>query len=304
MRYGIIDLGSNSMRLLLADYENGCLYNREKIINTTRLGKGIDQSGNISNESMEINLKSLEEFNSICKEKSCDKIYCMGTAALRNAKNSSIFVKKAKERIGLDIQIIDGEKEALLGFLGVICGISELDSQILVVDIGGGSTEFIIGDSKGIQYKKSLNIGALSLSDKFIKSYPTDASTIESIEKEIKNKIFIVIDEIKKIGNLRLIGIGGTITSISAIEQELGVYSMDKIHMSKIRSSQIANQINKIKKMSIEEIRQLKGLQKKRAEIILCGEMILYEIIKSLCIEEILVSEYDNLEGYIKNMDL
>lgn len=303
MKYGIIDIGTNSMRLLLTNYEEGQFKNRKKIINTTRLGKGLDQSGNISKESIQRNISALEEFKKICTEEKCQEIFCMGTEALRKAKNSDVFVEKARTELGLDVEIINGEKEAQLGYLGVMGGLPKQDSNILVIDIGGGSTEFIIGDDKAIKFKKSLDIGALVLSDRYIREYPVDDSTLEAIDNELEDKLENIISDLVEYGELSVVGIGGTITSVSAIQQELEQYSMDKIHMSKINRNNLISQIDKIKGMDLEEIRLLKGLQKKRAEIILCGELILEKIITKLDKFELLVSEYDNLEGYIKYIE-
>ena len=108
MKIGTIDIGTNSMRLLIADYIDGNLVNRKKYVNTTRIGQGVDEQGYIREDAIERNIKALEEFSSICKEEGCKKVYCMGTSALRDSKNKDIFVNLAKENAGIDVDIIDG----------------------------------------------------------------------------------------------------------------------------------------------------------------------------------------------------
>ena len=220
------------------------------------------------------------EFSNICKAESCEKVYCMGTSALRDSKNKDVFVKLAKDKAGIDVDIISGEKESNLGFMGVLEGIENAE-DILVIDIGGGSTEFIIGD-------------------------PINDNEFESMSNFIYEEVKNTLEYIKNNKVKKLVGIGGTITSLSAMNQELEVYSMEKIHNSKINLSEIELILQNLKRMTLNDKKSLKGLQPKRADIITAGVEILHTIMKNLEIKEITVSEYDNLEGLmcqnIKNM--
>lgn len=300
MKYAVIDIGTNSMRLLLADFEEGQFVCRKKVINTTRMGTGIDERGRISEESIERNVIALAEFKNLAIEYGCSSIRCIGTAALRNASNRDEFVKIALENTGVNVEIISGEEEALLGYKGVMGGVNLDDRYVLIIDIGGGSTEFIVGNSEEIILRESVGLGALRLTEKFIKNVPESKANLESMVQYIEENISNIIKRIKSLETpLLLIGIGGTITSVSAIQQELETYSMEKIHFSKVSYSELKTQIDRISEMNIEEIRELKGLQTKRAEIILAGELILKSIMKSMDFQEIVVSEFDNLEGYI-----
>ncbi len=303
MRYATIDIGTNSMRLLLAEVVDGEFVSREKIINTTRLGRGIDSSGVISEESIDENITALKKFVEIAEDFKVESIKCIGTAALRNAKNKDIFIDKVNNLIGIEIEIITGDQEALLGYSGVVKGLksSELVNEtLLIIDIGGGSTEFIMGDFDKIFYRKSVDVGALLLTEKFISKMPEDDRELKVQRNFIEENIKDVIEEIKKIGrDFNLIGIGGTITSTSAINQKLEKYSMDKIHNSVVSLDDIIGQFNFIKRKSLDERRLIAGLQPKRAEIILTGEMILISIMTMLEIDNIRISEFDNLEGLI-----
>lgn len=298
MRLSAIDIGTNSMRLLVCDYIDGELFNRKKFVNTTRIGKGVDENGFITEEAMKRNIDALKEFKSISDEKLCEHIYCIGTSALRDSKNSDDFIKRAKVEAGVDVEIISGNEESNLGFLGVIKG-ANAENNTLVIDIGGGSTEFILGNDNGIDFAKSENVGALRMTEKFlttdvIDDYEYDMM-IEFIEKEINGTISIL--KSKDIN--KLVGIGGTITSLSAMNQELEVYSMEKIHNSIVNVNDIENILQKLKKMTLNDKKTLKGLQSKRADIITAGVEILHIIMKKLELSEIMVSEYDNLEGLI-----
>lgn len=303
MKIGTIDIGTNSMRLLTAVYENGKLIDRKKYINTTRIGQGVDDKGYISKEAIDRNIEALKEFKAICDKEGCDYVYCMGTSALRDSKNSSEFIELAKKETSVDVEIITGERESNLGFLGVLEGVEKDDSEeILVIDIGGGSTEFIVGNKEGINFCKSENIGALRLTEKFLKTEVVKDSelkdTIDFINKTIEN----TINTIKSKNIKKLIGIGGTITSVSAINQKLEVYSMEKVHNSKICKKEVDQILQMLKNMTLKDKKNINGLQPKRADIITAGVVILDIIMEKLELDEIIVSEYDNLEGLMCQM--
>ena len=298
MKIGAIDIGTNSMRLLVCDFINDELLNRKKFVNTTRIGKGVDEYGFISQEAIRRNIDALKEFYKLSKSEGCDYIYCIGTSALRDSKNGDDFVRIAKEEIGIDIEIISGEEESNLGFLGVLKGANEND-DILVIDIGGGSTEFILGNMDGIKFSKSENVGALRMTEKFLTTDIVDNYEFDMMSEFIENEIRETLESLKEKHINKLVGIGGTITSLSAINQELEVYSMEKIHNSVVTIDDIENILQNLKKMTLNDKKSLKGLQSKRADIITAGVKILHIIMKKLELREITVSEYDNLEGLI-----
>ena len=296
MKIGTIDIGTNSMRLLIADYNNSKIENRKKYVNTTRIGQGVDKEGYISEEALQRNINALEEFANICKVEECQAIYCMGTSALRDSKNGNIFVDRAKQKTNINVEIISGNEESNLGFMGVLEGL-DTDEQILVIDIGGGSTEFIVGDIEGIKFAKSENVGALRMTEKFLAKDPIDTNEFSSMSKFIYGEIKDTIDYIKSKQIKKIVGIGGTITSLSAMNQELEVYSMEKIHNSEVSIKNIKDILQNLKQMTLNDKKTLKGLQPKRADIITAGVEILNIIMENLEIEKIIVSEYDNLEG-------
>ena len=296
MKIGTIDIGTNSMRLLIANYNNGKIENRKKYVNTTRIGQGVDKEGYISEEALQRNINALEEFANICKVEECQAIYCMGTSALRDSKNGNVFVDRAKQKTNINVEIISGNEESNLGFMGFLEGI-DTDEQILVLDIGGGSTEFIVGDIEGIKFAKSENVGALRMTEKFLAKDPIDTNEFSNMSKFIYREIKDTIDYIKSKQIKKIVGIGGTITSLSAMNQELEVYSMEKIHNSEVSIKNIKDILQNLKQMTLNDKKTLKGLQPKRADIITAGVEILNKIMENLEIEKKIVSEYDNLEG-------
>ena len=307
MRVGTIDIGTNSMRLLIADYKNNKIENREKYINTTRIGQGVDKEGYITEEAMQRNLKALKEFSDKCKEEKCEKVYCMGTSALRDSKNGQDFVNRAKELTNIDVKIICGDEESNLGFMGVLEGTDgNKKDDILVIDIGGGSTEFIIGNEEGIKFCKSENVGALRMTEKFITTDPISDEEFDAMTDFIEETISFTLDSIKHMHISKLVGIGGAITSLSAMNQQLEVYSMEKVHNSVVTKKDLEKILQNLKNMTLNDKKTIKGLQPKRADIITAGVKILHIIMEKLEFETIVISEYDNLEGLLcqkaKNM--
>ena len=299
MKVATVDIGTNSMRLLIADYENNKIFNRKKYVEVTRIGRGVDEKGMISGEAINLNSSVLEKFISLAKSKRCEKIRVIGTSALRDSKNSDEFIKKAYEKTGVNIEIISGEMEANLGFLGIKSILDE-KKYTLTIDIGGGSTEFILGNRDGeLVFSKSENIGVVRLTERFLKlDIPSDIEIIE-MDKYIETVIGDTIDVLKRYDIGKFIGIGGTATSISSMIQKMEIYCSDKIHNSKIYYDELVEIYKNLKKMTLEEKKMIVGLQAKRADVIFTGVCIMKKIMSMLDIEYVTVSEYDNLEGMI-----
>lgn len=298
MRLASIDIGTNSMRLLITDFKD-TFTQREKFVDITRIGCGVDKRGQISEEAMIRNLSALKNFVEKARQSHCEEIFIMGTSALRDSSNKEEFVRRAKKETGLPVRIISGEEEALLGFYGVAADIWE-EGNVLILDIGGGSTEFILGEKKsGILFSKSENIGSVRLTEKFITCDPPASSEIEAMTDFIGQTVEETITLLKTYPIRKLIGIGGTATSVSAMIQQLEPYDSDKVHQSLIFREEIEQLLQKMMSKPLEERMKVKGLQPQRADVILAGMNILCTLMNSLSMHEILISEYDNLEGLI-----
>lgn len=296
MKVAGIDIGTNSMRLLLTDYfkheQSAEFQNREKEVKITRMGKGVNANRMIEPETFSRNIDSFEEFVQKARNKNVEQIFAIGTSALRDAKNGEDFVAAAEKTTGVKINIISGNLEAELGFYGVSQGVKE-NGRILIIDIGGGSTEFVVGSQiEGIVFKKSIDIGAVRMTDKFGED---TVNMSHFIDKEIQ----IINDLIERYAIKLIVGIGGTISTVSAINLCLARYDSDKVHNSLISKQEVECILKSLAMLSLEERRKVVGLQPERADIIVAGVNILLGIMKELGIVSITVSEYDNLEGLI-----
>lgn len=295
-KYGIIDMGTNSVRLMLAKTRNAEITYSEKHLEMTRLGQGVDETQVLSETSMQNTIDAVLEFKQKAREFGVETLKILATSAVRDAKNREAFIKRLKDRTGLIVEVISGDREAELGFIGVLAGL-EHDGDILVVDIGGGSTEFIIGGNNIIHFAVSENVGAVRMTGKHIFSDVVTSSEKESLVKDIDSIIHNTIESVKKYHFSKIVGIGGTITTISAMKQKMTVYDSKKIHNSEITKTDIDEMLRALGMLNNEERKKILGLASKRADIIYAGITIMERILKDLGKEKIIVSDYDNLEG-------
>jgi len=294
-----IDIGTNSMRLLLATILDGQIVYRHKEINTTRIGKAVDENRHISEEGIRINIEAFSAFVKQARDWGAEEIAAIATSAVRDAANGEAFASLALEKTGVEIKIITGEEEAILGYKGVLMGASTTNSKLMVIDIGGGSTELIIGDDREILKAISLNMGAVRMTERVITTDPVNPEEEEELYKEIKAILNKEIVNLKEHKAEMLIGIGGTATTIAAIHQELEPYDPDRVHKYSLSIEEIKGLLISLKSLSLEERRLLKGLHPKRADIIVAGIAIMVTVMEELGFKELGISEYDNLEGML-----
>ena len=280
MKYGVIDIGSNSVRLMIS---NG-VSTQYKILKTTRLAEGLGEDKLLKIVPMERTVKAICELYEIANQERVDKIFIFATAAVRQAKNRQEFLSKIQQSCGLVVDVVSGEKEAELGLLGAL---GNKDGG--VIDIGGASTEIALLKNNKIVYLKSINLGAVSLTD---------------LCGQDRNKAEIIVkDKIKEFGVVDgedFYSIGGTSTTLGAVLQELEVYLPEKVDGFVIKLSDLELLTERVYNLTIEERMKLKGLQPERAKVIANGCLILLEIMRYLKKDTIIVSEKDNLEGYLE----
>lgn len=294
-KIGVIDIGTNSMRLLIASLEKNKMVKTYKEIQTTRIGQGIQEEGRILPEALQRNFKGLKAFKRKAEKEEVERIVVFGTSALREASNAREFINRVERELGLCIKVLKGKQEAEVGFQGAI---QEIQKDALVIDIGGGSTELIVGNAhEGITNRISLDIGALRMTEAYIASDPIRQKEIVALEKEAQEKIRKIASSFY--GFEIAIGIGGTITTLSAIKQNMKEYDAKKIHNSKLSIGDIENILERLRSLKLEDRKEVQGLQPSRADIIVAGIVILKSIMEKLKIDCLRVSERDSLEGMV-----
>jgi len=287
--YATIDTGSNQVLIFIARVDDGEI--KEVLLDKgeiTKLGEGLNTTGVLSDEAQERTLKVMEEFKSLLDKYNVDNYYAVGTAALREAKNAADFLKKVKEKTGIDINVIPGEEEARLSFMAVVGGLNLKDRETVIIDIGGGSTEFIFGRGTEILDRFSTKLGALKLTEQYLKSDPVTDEEFESLMDYLKGELKAVNPPVK---NPFLVGMGGTMTNLSAIKHKLEKYDPKVVQGSYITVEELEGIIADIKSRTIEERKKIKGLQPKRAEVILAGTAILKSIMERIGSDRITISD-------------
>ncbi len=278
MKIAIIDIGSNSVRLALVS--NGVF--SDKTVITTRLAEGMGEDKILRREAMQ---RTANAISFLCeKAKGADGVFAFATAAVRNAKNSQEFIDEIYHSCGIEIDVVSGEEECRIGYVGALDG-----KDGGVIDIGGASSEIIVVERGDCVYAKSLNVGAVTLTDR-----------CGQVHENAENFLKETVAEYGRVPKSSFVAIGGTATSVSAILQELEPYDAKKVDGYKINKSQLLSLKNRLFSMTVEDRERLKGLAKSRAKVIACGVAILCEIMEWLKIDSLTVSEKDNLEGYYK----
>lgn len=301
MKAAIIDVGSNSVRLMTCNYDNDDIYKKKKRIITTRLGKDIEKNGLLNKESIEKTLDAFREFRKIIDEENIKEIYSMATSAVRDCSNSDELITPAKEILGIEIDIISGDREAYIGYLGVLDGVAkDYDGDIMIIDIGGGSTELIIGDRHEMSYKVSGNIGAVRMTQRYISTDPIEKEEYNLLQAEVSLEVEKNYDYSKKGKKTICIGIGGTITSLGAMDMKLLEYDPARISGYSLENSKLKEMIVDLKSKNYTERKAIVGLSEKRADIILAGAVILDKMMEHMKCDSIYLSDSDNLEGYLK----
>ncbi len=297
MRAAAIDIGTNSIRLLKAEIKDESLFSGDKSLIMTRIGEGVNESGVLSEAAMERSVDAIVELASEARAWGAQQVFALATSAVRDASNRDDFVARVKAACGLDIEVISGEHEARIGFLGVLAGVPDPDGRILIIDVGGGSTELIVGGADGIEYAKSINVGAVRMTGKHITTDPVSDKELESVKADIAAIAAEAIEDIKRFSIGKAIGIGGTATTLGAMKLEMTHYDRMKIQNSQVTRGEIKTMNKMLAEKTVKERTEIKGLQPKRADIILAGALVIEAILGALRIENLSISDYDNLEG-------
>lgn len=301
-----IDIGTNSCRLLIAEVQkdNEIINFKKEIyqdLEIVKLGEDVNKNKFLKEKAIERTLKCLKKYREIIDKYSIEQknIICFATSATRDANNRDYFIKKVYDETKIKINCISGEEEAYINFKGVISSFDkDFKDNILVFDIGGGSTEFTLGNIQGIEKKISLNIGSVRITEKFFLDngiYNYCEENREKAKEWVKNNLQELEDF--KNENFTLIGVAGTTTTQVSVREKMKVYDSEKIHLSCLTSKKINDNLNLfIKNINKQEI---KGLDPKRKDVIIGGTIILKEILEYFEKDFVIVSENDNLMGAI-----
>lgn len=284
-RVAAIDIGTNSTRLLVAEGAVEGIKKIEAGLITTRLGEGITK-GLLLQEAMERTVEAVSLFRQTALNLGAEKVVVAATSAVRDASNQREFLDLVKQRTGLQLRVLGGEEEAALSYKGALSGLVAPPRSTVVVDIGGGSTEFIWLHAGHIR-PVSVNVGAVRMTE------------TGSGEEEISFLLRPALEEVKRLSCKNLVGVGGTVTTLAAVDQRLSVYDPDRVHGYCLSAVSVDRILDMLKSMDIKERRKVPGLQPERADIIIAGVVIVKTILSGLGLDWMYVSECDILYGLV-----
>lgn len=289
-QYAVADIGTNSARLMIAHVSGNKVTADYKTLRYVRVGEGL-YNNTITDAAMRRAAEAINEFEQISRMYNTDgKLFCFATSAVRDAKNSAEFAAFILRECGIKVDIVSGEKEALLGFAGCIEG------QGGMFDIGGGSTEVMTGSIENIAFRKSYSLGTVRCHQLFPGGDSADKKAFDAAHKLAAD----IFKDVPKMDGFVYTAIGGTPTALAAIDLGLESYDAKRIHGHLIIREKAESLCDMLKSKTKKQRKELMGLEDKKADVIVFGAILLFEFMKAAKAEYVTVSDSDNLEGYLK----
>ncbi len=296
MRVAAIDCGTNSIRLLVADIDGSNFREIVRDMEIVRLGQGVDETGQFHPDAIARTLAAVDKFAAEIAKRGVEKIRFCATSATRDATNRHLFVDGVRERLGIEPEVISGDEEAALSFAGAIKDLDPSNGPFLVVDIGGGSTEFVFGTST-VEAARSVNIGCVRMTERHFSSDPVSSEQIELARTDIKAAIAQAAAVVPITKAKTLVAVAGTATTVAAAALDLPEYDRYAIHLSRISAQQTHDAATMFATKTREQRISLGYMHPGRVDVIAAGSLVLSEIMKATGATEFVASESDILDG-------
>ena len=296
MRVAVVDLGSNSSRLLLCEVRDGRVEENDRRTTVTRLAQGVDSTGRLDDAAIERTADVLAGYADAIGDAKPDRVVALATSAVRDAANGDDFRKLVRDRFGLDLRIIGGDEEARLTFLGATTGRGAEGGSILVIDVGGGSTELVAGTAgHEPAFFVSTQVGAVRQTERHLHDDPPRADQLAELRAEVRRTFTDVAAPAPQVATC--IAVAGTPTSLAAIDQRLDPYDPEKVDGYRLATAAAERILGALASIPLAERRRVAGLDPARAPTIVAGAAILIEAARAFSLAEVEVSEADILHG-------
>jgi exopolyphosphatase/guanosine-5'-triphosphate,3'-diphosphate pyrophosphatase len=292
----VIDCGTNSIRLLIAEISGSTFKEVVRTMEIVRLGQGVDENKAFHPDAINRTLLAVKSFKEIIDRNKVDKIRFCATSATRDAMNRNLFIDGVRDILNVQVEVIPGEEEAALSFTGATYQLDQGAGPFLVVDIGGGSTEFVYGDKKVIS-AKSVNIGCVRMSERHLTNQPPTMDQIASAIVDIDIAITHAAVSVPINSAKSLIAVAGTATTVAAAALDLSKYDRDLIHLSKISADKVHKVAQMFQSMNKSEISALPYMHEGRVDVITAGSLVLSRVMAATGAVEFVASESDILDG-------
>ncbi|MEV8319500.1 Ppx/GppA phosphatase family protein [Streptomyces sp. NPDC059900] len=300
-RVAAIDCGTNSIRLLVADADpaTGELVDLDRRMTVVRLGQGVDQTGRLAPEALERTFAACREYAEVIKSHGAERVRFVATSASRDAENRDDFVRGVLDILGVEPEVISGDQEAEFSFTGAtkeLTGSDHLAKPYLVVDIGGGSTEFVVGDD-GVRAARSVDVGCVRLTERHIRTDPPAPAELDAVRADIRAALDLA-EQTVPIGEARtLVGLAGSVTTVAAIALGLDTYDWAAIHHSRVSYEQVGEIVDRLSRATHDERAAIPVMHPGRVDVIVSGALVLLSIMERTGAREVVVSEHDILDG-------
>lgn len=297
MRRAAIDVGTHSVRLLVADVVDGSLRPVLRRLEVTRLGEGVDRTGLLLPQAIGRTVRAVREFWRLAREAGAERVVAVGTSAVREAANRSTLLRDLKP---VELRVLTGEEEAELGYLGVRAGLGGVEDPLLVVDVGGGSTELVLGTGQDVVRKVSLPVGSVRLTERYLHGDPPAPVEVQAARQEVVEHLLPHRPALA--GARTAVGVGGTVTSLAAVDLALEVYDPDRVHGHRLAASRLQDLVRGLCAMPVALRRSLPGLLPERADVICGGALVVRAVVEVLQLRELVASESDLLWGAVLHL--
>ncbi|MEW2116842.1 Ppx/GppA phosphatase family protein [Streptomyces sp. NPDC005474] len=305
-RVAAIDCGTNSIRLLVADVdpETGELVDLDRRMTIVRLGQGVDRTGRLAPEALERTFAACREYAAVIKEHGAERLRFVATSASRDAENRDEFVRGVLDILGVEPEVVSGDQEAELSFTGAtreLAGRDDLATPYLVVDIGGGSTEFVVGDGR-VRAARSVDIGCVRMTERHLVQDgvvldPPGEERIAAVRADIEAALDLAEQSVPLSEARTLVGLAGSVTTVSAIAQNLAAYDSEAIHHSRISYDRVREITETLLRSTHAERAAIPSMHPGRVDVIGAGALVLLSIMERIGASEVVVSEHDILDG-------
>ncbi|HEY6709903.1 MAG TPA: Ppx/GppA phosphatase family protein [Actinomycetota bacterium] len=299
VRLAALDVGTNSTRLLVADVEGGVIVAeqaREMVI--SRLGKGVDRTGRFDPSALARTLEVLAGYAETCRRLGVERRRLVATSATRDAADRQVFRDAVRDLLGVDAEVLSGQAEAAAAYRGATHGLDG-EQPTLVVDIGGGSTELILGDGTAAKAMVSLDIGCVRLFERHLHSDPPATAEVAALRADVAGHLARVAEVLDPAAAERVVGVAGTVTTVTAIALGLEAYDPRRIHRQALDEADIGAVAAKLAAMTVAERAAMPVMAKGREDVIAAGALLLDELVRRFDLREVIASESDILDGVL-----
>jgi exopolyphosphatase / guanosine-5'-triphosphate,3'-diphosphate pyrophosphatase len=291
-----IDCGTNSIRLLIADVEDGTLADVVRQMRVVRLGQDVDRTGRLAPEALERTRIALVDYAALAREHGAERVRMVATSATRDAANRADFVTMVHGVLGAEPEVITGRDEAELSFAGATSVLGESDGPLLVADIGGGSTELVLGGDGQLR-SHSMDVGCVRMTERHLHADPPTAAQVAAVVADVRGAVAAARVDVPLDPDVTFVGVAGTVTTITAIALGLDRYDADAIHGSTITAEQVRDVTDRLLHMRRDERAALPVMHPGRVDVISAGALVLRTLVDEIGVGTMIASEHDILDG-------